>query len=82
MGTTYRVLDFGADTARSWESFLIYEPTRRIELTGTFQSFSGDPDSFLGLAAKYRVTDRGYVRAAAVLNETANAYGLAVGYDF
>ena len=81
-GTTYRVLDDGTDTRRSWETFGFYHPTERIELTGTFQSFSGDSNSVLGLAARYRITDRGYARAGAVFNETDNAYSVSIGYEF
>jgi hypothetical protein len=81
-GTTYRVFDDGDDTERSWETFGFYHPTERIELTASFQSFSGDPNSVLGLAAKYRITDKGYARAGAIFNETDNAYSVGIGYDF
>jgi hypothetical protein len=81
-GTTYRVFDDGTDTERSWESFGFYEPTERIELTGTFQSFSGDANSVLGIAAKYRITDNGYARAGAVFSDDSDAYSVGIGYEF
>lgn len=81
LGTTYRVREQDGDTGRSWESFLTYQPAEEVEITGTFQSFSGDETSVSGLAAKYNFTDRGYVRIGTV-NAGRSAYSAAVGFEF
>lgn len=81
LGAAYRVTDDGADTERSWESHLIYRPTEKIELTGTFQSFSGDASSVRGLAAQYSFSDKGYARAGVVSGDFDD-YHLSVGFQF
>jgi hypothetical protein len=81
-GTAYRVFGDGTDTERSWESHLFWEPTDRIRLTGTFQSFSGNPESVTGLAAKYNFTRNAYARAGAVFSNSGDAYSIGLGYEF
>lgn len=81
-GTAYRVFGDGTDTERSWESHLFWEPTDRIRLTGTFQSFSGDANSVTGLAAKYNFTRNAYARAGAIFSNDGDAYSIGLGYEF
>lgn len=81
VGTTFRVFEQSDETERAWESYLKYEPTDQIELTGTFQSFSGDATSVLGLSAKYSFSDRLYTRIGAVDSDDEQ-YHISVGFDF
>jgi hypothetical protein len=80
-GTMYHVVKVESESLRGWESFVTYAPVERLELTGTFQSFAGDPTSVLGVAAKYRFSQYGFTRIGAV-DAPQDRYQLTVGLEF